>query len=162
MLTEAPHVRIEMISQPRYLAGARSMIASIAQRLGFAEAACGQIALAIDEAICNVITHGYQKRPDGRIWISIWPISEPSPGIRILIEDEGKQVDPESIRSRDLGEIRPGGLGVHIIKHVMDSAEYTRRAKCGMALCMEKHIGSAKTAAVGAEGTNGTCCCGTG
>lgn len=155
MPTTKPDLRIEMTSQPRYLAGARAMINSVAQRLGFAESVCGQIALAIDEAICNVITHGYQKRQDGKIWISVWPLGEPNPGIRILIEDEGRQVDPETIRSRDLTEIRPGGLGVHIIKHVMDSAEYSRRPERGMALLMEKHLqgGAACTCA-----SNGASC----
>lgn len=140
-----PHVRVELLSQPRYLSGARELVAAIAKRFGFDDGCCGQIALAVDEALCNVIRHGYNRREDGRIWISIWPnpsengvaATEPG-GIRIVIEDEARQVDPEQIKSRELEEIRPGGLGVHIIKQVMDSVRYEKRGPVGMKLTMSK------------------------
>src|SRR4029434_8191323 len=98
------------------------MVASVSRRLGFSEEACGQIALAVDEALCNVIRHGYERRKDGPIWVSLWPMDSNGggPGGRIVIEDEAKQIDPEEIKGRDLDEIRPGGLGVHIIRQVMD------------------------------------------
>jgi anti-sigma regulatory factor (Ser/Thr protein kinase) len=141
-----PDVRIEVVSQPRYLAGARDLVKAVAGRLGFDASACGRIALAVDEALCNVINHGYDKRPDGRIWVSIWPIGDPMPehpvGIRIIIEDQAKQVEPEKIKPRDLSEIRPGGLGVHIIREVMDVAKYEKRNGGGMRLIMEKRLDS--------------------
>ena len=139
----APDVRVEVISQPRYLAGARDLVKAVAGRLGFDAAQCGRIALAVDEALCNVINHGYEKRPDGRIWVSIWPLGAADPesiGIRITIEDHAKQVEPRAIKSRDLSEIRPGGLGVHIIKEVMDTVRYEKRNGGGMRLTMEKTI----------------------
>ena len=49
-----PDVRLELFSQPRLLAGARALISNIAQRIGFSEIICGQISLAIDEALCNI------------------------------------------------------------------------------------------------------------
>lgn len=139
-MTGDPHVKIDMLSQPRYLAGARAMIASVARRLGFREADCAHVALALDEALCNVIKHGYQKREDQHIWISVWPMEGNCCGIRILIEDAGRQVEPAEIRSRQLDDIRPGGLGVHIINQVMDHVEYAKRSDGGMALLMEKRI----------------------
>ncbi|MCL4199512.1 MAG: ATP-binding protein [Phycisphaerales bacterium] len=135
-----PHVKIDMLSQPRYLAGARAMIASVARRLGFGESDCAHVALALDEALCNVIKHGYEKRDDQHIWISIWPLHGSCCGIRILVEDRGRQVDPEEIRSRQLDDIRPGGLGVHIISQVMDRVQYAKREGGGMSLLMEKHL----------------------
>lgn len=139
-MTEQPHLQLELFSQPRYLAATRSLIAAVAQRMGFAECTCGQIALALDEALCNVINHGYQRAEDGRIWISVWPLGNPPTGIRILIEDRGCQVEPETIRSRDLDEIRPGGLGVYIISRIMDRAEFSKREGGGMALLLEKDL----------------------
>jgi anti-sigma regulatory factor (Ser/Thr protein kinase) len=47
-------------------------------------------------------------------------------------------VDPATIRSRDLDDIRPGGLGVHIIHEVMDEVRYERRDSRGMRLTMVK------------------------
>jgi anti-sigma regulatory factor (Ser/Thr protein kinase) len=140
-----PHLRLELFSQPRYLSGARDMISAVAKRLGFDDTACGQLALAVDEALCNVIRHGYGRRPDGRIWISIWPLSESEGkpgGIRIVIDDLAAQVDPETIRGRDLDDIRPGGLGVYIIRQVMDAVRYERRDEGGMRLHMVKVLGA--------------------
>ncbi len=143
-----PPIRVQLMSDPTYLSGAREMVASVARRLGFSEEGCGQIALAVDEALCNVIRHGYERRKDGLIWINMWPLppanGSPSrlsgPGIAIVLEDEAKQVDPSKIKSRDLDEIRPGGLGVHIIQQVMDEAVYEKRDSVGMRLTLIKRV----------------------
>jgi serine/threonine-protein kinase RsbW len=137
----APDIRVQMVSDPVYLSGARELVSAVAKRLGFADEASGQIALALDEALCNVIRHGYERRRDGPIWVSIWPLEAENgrgPGLRIVVEDEARQVEPEEIRSRDLDEVRPGGLGVHIIQEVMDEAVYTKRPHTGMRLTMVK------------------------
>jgi anti-sigma regulatory factor (Ser/Thr protein kinase) len=135
-----PSIRLEMASQARFLAGARAMISNLAQRLGFSDIHCGQISLAVDEALCNIINHGYDKRPDGRIWLSVWTIDGDRPAIRIVIEDRAKQVDPNSIKSRNLEDIRPGGLGVYIIREVMDEVKYEKREGGGMRVTMSKRV----------------------
>jgi len=135
-----PHVRLEMLSQARFLAGARAMISNLAQRLGFNEIHCGQISLAVDEALCNIINHGYSKKPDGRIWLNIWALESDPPAMHIVIEDRARQVDPATIRSRDLEDIRPGGLGVYIIREVMDHVRYEQRDGGGMRLTMTKRL----------------------
>ena len=83
------------------------------RRLGFTEEACAQIALAVDEALCNVIRHGYERRKDAPIWLSIFPLGQAGKvtGLRIVVEDEARQVDPEQIKSRDLDEIPQRGAG---------------------------------------------------
>ena len=63
--TAEPEVQLRMFSQPRFLAAVRALVGTMAQRLGFKEMQCGQISLAVDEALCNVITHGYERKPDG-------------------------------------------------------------------------------------------------
>jgi anti-sigma regulatory factor (Ser/Thr protein kinase) len=136
--TREPDMRLEMLSQPRLLAAARAMVGQFAQRMGFSEGACGQISLAVDEALCNIINHGYERRTDGRIWLNLWGLDGCSSTLRIVIEDRAKQVDPAIIRSRDLEDIRPGGLGVHIIREVMDSVQYEQRESGGMRLSMSK------------------------
>ncbi len=136
-----PEVRLQMFSQPRFLAGARALVGSVAQRLGFNEMQCGQISLAIDEALCNVITHGYKRRPDGRLWMDLWALDGEPAGIKIVIKDLAAQVDPDKIQPRDLNDIRPGGLGVHIIREVMDEVTYEQRSGGGMRLTLIKHLG---------------------
>ncbi|MBM4107535.1 MAG: ATP-binding protein [Phycisphaerae bacterium] len=137
------HVRIELQSNPLYLCGVRDMVSSVARRLGLGEPAAAQIALALDEALCNVIRHGYDRRKDQPIVVELTPIgpAERAEGLRVVIEDRGRQVEPEAIKGRDLADIRPGGLGVHIIREVMDSVVYERLPEVGMRLTMEKRAG---------------------
>lgn len=138
--THEPAIRLEMTSQARFLAAARAMIGNLAQRVGFTEVLSGQMSLAVDEALCNIINHGYEKRPDGRIWINVWVLDSQRPGLQIVIEDRAKQVDPQTIKSRNLEDIRPGGLGVYIIREIMDEVRYEKREGGGMRLTMLKRV----------------------
>lgn len=147
-ISTPPHILIELRSHPQYLSGVREMLSSVTKRLGFSDTQCSQVALAVDEALCNVMRHGYKRRTDQPIWVKVWPLDAgwaeavegaEAAAIRIVIEDQAEQVDPAVIRSRNLDEIRPGGLGVHIIKEVMDEARYEKReGGVGMRLTMVK------------------------
>ncbi len=133
-----PTIRIELLSRPDLLAPVRAMIVSLAERFGFDDIESGHLALAVDEALANVIRHGYESRADGRIWIAVHLIECPVRTFRIEIEDEGRQVDPSLINPRDLDEIRPGGLGVHIMREVTDACDFETRQPRGMRLVLEK------------------------
>ncbi len=137
---DAPDMLLEMFSQPRFLAGARALVSNVAQRIGFSQHHCGQISLAVDEALCNIIKHGYDRSPTGRIWMSLWALDGDPPGIKIVLEDRARQVDLQSIKSRDLEDIRPGGLGVFIIAEIMDQVQYEHRAGGGMRLTMTRRV----------------------
>ncbi len=139
-------IELRLLSHPTYLAGARELVSGITRRLGFDDKDSGKIALAVDEALANIINHGYRRAPDRPIWIRLWAEAEPGvPGVRIVIEDEAPQVDVARICGRDLEDVKPGGLGVHIIRQVMDTAEYSKRDPVGMRLTMVKHLSTGDT-----------------
>jgi anti-sigma regulatory factor (Ser/Thr protein kinase) len=147
MTEEAPSIEIKLLSDPMFLAGARELILGLTHRLGFKQDASGQIALAVDEALANIINHGYERQCDKPIWIQIWTTAHnDEPGLRIHIEDEAKQIDPDSICGRDLDDVKPGGLGVHIIRQVMDTVVYEKKDCCGMRLKMSKKLASDQNA----------------
>jgi anti-sigma regulatory factor (Ser/Thr protein kinase) len=149
-MNENPHIRVELLSNPAYLSGARELIASVCKRLGFDDLACSKVALAVDEALCNVIRHGYKYAENRPIWISLWPLEDATgkpEGIRLTIEDEADQVDPACMKGRALEDIKPGGLGVHIIRDVMDEVCYEKRESVGMRLVMSKRVPRAATPA---------------
>lgn len=135
---EQDHLTLRIVSQPRYLCAVRAMIDSIAERLGFDDATRGTMILAVDEALTNVIRHGYDNADDKPIWIKINPL-DGDRGIRIVIEDECPQIDPARLTGRDLADVKPGGLGVHIMKQVMDAVTIEpREGSLGMRLSMTK------------------------
>ena len=68
------------------------------------------------------------------------PVPKPDE-LLIKIFDFAENVDLDSIQSRDLDDIRPGGLGVHIIHQVMDSVEYKNQpGATGNVLEMRKKL----------------------
>lgn len=137
------HIRIELRSNPVYLSGARELVGAVAKRLGFEDVTCSKISLAVDEALCNIIRHGYDRATDRPIWISIAPVgdADDAEGIRVVIEDEARQVEPDQLKGRELEDVRPGGLGVHIIREVMDQARYEKReGGRGMRLTLLKRV----------------------
>lgn len=158
-MPDTPHLILQVQSNPLFLSGVREMVSNVAKRLGFADESCSQMALAVDEALCNVIRHGYQKAPDKPIWLTLYALGgvgtpdtlaagQPNPvsALKIVIEDEAQQVDLAKIKSRDLDDIRPGGLGVHIIREVMDEVSYEHRKPSGMRLTMVKKRAAAAPA----------------
>jgi len=143
MMSDRPDIRVELLSDPAYLSGARELISSVCKRLGFDDLTCSKVALAVDEALCNVIRHGYKYAENRPIWISLWPLRDDAgevSGIKLVIEDEAPQVDPSCMQGRDLEDVKPGGLGVHIIRDVMDEVCYEARETVGMKLTMIKRM----------------------
>ena len=140
-MSNSKPIKIELVSDPMYLCGARELVSSIAHRVGFGDMECSKISLALDEALSNIIRHGYNKQTDKPIWLSIYPQKPDDTtfgGIEIIIEDEAKQINPDTIIGRDLADIKPGGLGVHIMREVMDEVIFEKREGAGMRLRMSK------------------------
>ncbi len=134
-------IELKLISDPMYLCGARELVSCIARRIGFDDMDCSKISLAVDEALSNVIRHGYNRSFDKPIWLGISPLKADDDsigGIRIQIDDEAKQVDPCKMKGRDLQDVKPGGLGLHIISEVMDEVSHDRRSEKGMRMVMIK------------------------
>ena len=135
-------VELNIESSARCLPVVRSAVERMATMEGFGETDAHALTLAIDEALANVIKHGYDGRPDQSITITLSPTKSEDgrPGIAVEVRDHGRQVDPQSIQGRNLDDVRPGGLGVHIIRAVMDVCEYSCPPEGGMLLRMVKYV----------------------
>jgi len=97
------------------------------ERLGVPGEAVQALELAVDEAVTNIILHGYPSS-NGRIWISCGVEGRM---VRVRIEDEGVPFDPTVAPEPDLegdADERPiGGLGIHLIRRMTDELRYERR-----------------------------------
>lgn len=87
---------------------------------------------SVDEALANVIRHAYKERAGLPIEVTCRRLyagagKQRARGLEILVTDEGTPPDKKKLRGRPLGEIRPGGLGLHFIKQSMDEIEFQRR-----------------------------------
>ena len=138
---DSTDLHLELESDPNILPNVREQLKVWTRAHGWTDEQTGEIILAVDEALCNVIRHGYDSQGAQKILLTARIIQEPKhgEGLEIHIRDFGKQIDPAKIRGRDLDNIRPGGLGVHIIRAMMSSAEYSRADGGGMLLVMRKY-----------------------
>lgn len=132
-----PEISIRLFSDPQLLAPVRALMDTLAKSVGFGEKSRGLLTLALDEALANVIRHGYKERTDEMIWLNLWRLRDPV-GIRIVLEDLGRSVDPAMIKGRELDDVRPGGLGVHIIRETMNESRWENRPGGGMRLTLTK------------------------
>ncbi|MEE8332346.1 MAG: ATP-binding protein [Alphaproteobacteria bacterium] len=108
-------------ARPDRMALVRKSIRGAALDYGFDDFAIQEIVLAISEACQNVMRHSYTERETGDIVVSL---SRTAERLIIRVTDFAPTVDPTKIRSRDLSDIRPGGLGVHFITELMETVEY--------------------------------------
>ena len=108
-------------SHPENLRRVRALMTDILSISQISEQDSQMITLAIDEACSNIIKHGYKNNYNQKIDITVDLKTEL---LTITIIDEGIKFNIHSIEPRDVSKIRPGGLGIHIIKQVMDSVEY--------------------------------------
>ncbi|MCB2108028.1 MAG: SpoIIE family protein phosphatase [Rhodobacteraceae bacterium] len=80
------------------------------------------LVMAVDESCQNIIRHAYKGVPEpGDIVIDFVREGD---SLAVLLMDFAEPVDPEKIKSRDLNDVQPGGLGVHLIKSVTDDARF--------------------------------------
>ena len=134
-------IRLSIASTPAYLAVVRAALERLCELIGFDEASRGGIVLAVDEALTNVIKHAYHGRPDQPIDITFRSVvGGEAAGLQIELRDWGERADAGQIRSRDLDDVRPGGLGVHIMHNCMDQVEYAPAPDGGTRLTMVKKL----------------------
>ena len=129
---------IEFPASPTWFQTLRRLVFTASVQCGFSDRNAGQIAMAVDEALTNIHRHGYQNDEQGRVILHIRTTVEPVPRIDIQIDDDAEQVDVSTIQSRNLDEVRPGGLGVHLIQTIMDESIWETRDSGGMRLRMSK------------------------
>lgn len=122
-------------SETCHLGRVRKEARAFLEDSGFDEEESAVLVLAIDEACTNVIRHAYhhQCRPV-RLHMTFR-----NNQLRVVLRDYGESCDPKTIKSRALTEIRPGGVGVHIIRQVFDEVKYTPKPR-GTELLMIKNF----------------------
>ncbi|MBD3291118.1 ATP-binding protein [candidate division KSB1 bacterium] len=124
-------------AEPKYLKINRLSIKLLCELIGFSTVESNNITLAIDEACSNVIRHAYNGPSKEPIHIKCNIYGNK---IEFLIRDFGRKANVDQIKSRELDEIRPGGLGVHLIKTVMDEVMYDTNFEKGNQLKLIKHF----------------------
>ena len=112
-------------SKTENLSEIRDFVSTNALAAGMPAATIDNIILAVDEACTNIIKHAYKLSPQGEIIIKIDYDEEK---FTVTIIDYGKSFEPDRVPQPDLQkyyrEHRVGGLGMYLMKSLMDDVEY--------------------------------------
>jgi serine/threonine-protein kinase RsbW len=125
----APHTNEFVIpSQTDHLREVREFVSTIARQFGFSDDDINKIVLAVDEACTNIIKHAYGYRKNHTIKLSI---HTQGTAFEVTICDHGRPFDPAGIPQPNMKEylshFKKGGLGMYLMKTVMDKVEYDFR-----------------------------------
>jgi serine phosphatase RsbU (regulator of sigma subunit)/putative methionine-R-sulfoxide reductase with GAF domain/anti-sigma regulatory factor (Ser/Thr protein kinase) len=103
----------------------RNFVGDYARSSGMVDRDVYAIQLAVDEACSNIIEHAYEGISDGRIEISC---ESQKSNLTILVSDWGKSFDPSQVNAPgltdDLSERQIGGLGIFLMRKMMDKVKY--------------------------------------
>jgi serine/threonine-protein kinase RsbW len=129
-------MELKFPSDTRYLEMVRDLARRFAEASGFAAQDAQNIGLAVDEATTNVIEHAYHGSKDREVEIHFDPEDDT---LSIQILHDGDPLDPAQLPEFDLERFvtdqRTGGMGVYIMKKVMDRVDYAK-AGSGKNMCL--------------------------
>ena len=117
----------------------RQYIEQASSRLGVSPEILGDLLLVVDEAVTNVIIHGYD---DSEGVVKLHMETEGS-SVIISIQDQAKDFDANMVNAPKLDTAlkdRPfGGMGIFLIRKMTDEAEFLSLAGGGNELRLVKH-----------------------
>jgi serine/threonine-protein kinase RsbW len=121
----ANKLHLKIPSQTEKLYAVRSFVAEAAHSFGFDEETMNKISIAVDEACTNIIKHSYKFAPNKEIDITI--VMNGSK-FEVVIAHRGASFDPDAVKPPNMKEYlshyRKGGLGMHLMRSLMDKVEY--------------------------------------
>ena len=123
-------------SHPARFSEVRKEMESFAKSIGMAEEASHAVGLVLNEALANIIRHGYGGASDKPIRVTA---ESGEKELKIQIRDWAKPFDPALIKQRYDDELKPGGLGLICIRKLMDDAQFERLPD-GMLLTLTKKM----------------------
>lgn len=130
-------VKMALPCKGEYVGVVRLTISAIANRMGFNVEEIEDIKVAVSEGCTNAIKHSQDEIFDLDIRVY-------NNKLEIIIKDSGKGFEVEKIPQPDLENPKENGLGLFIIKTLMDEVSLDSKVGEGSQLTMVKFLGDGK------------------
>lgn len=116
--------RIELPSIPESIAQVEEFLDLLRDECQFKEDVCGNVVIAVTEAVNNGIYHGNKCDPAKLVVILFSQISPYK--ICLSVQDEGDGFSPDILPDPTSPELidKPGGRGVFLMKNLADKVEF--------------------------------------
>src|SRR5438477_9142298 len=128
--------KVEFISHTDNLALMRNCVRDFLNGFPFSEKERLLMVLGVDEACTNIIRYAYRLRDDQLIALSMEGLRK---CVRMRLRDYGEQVTPQEMKGRSHGMIKPGGLGLYLIRNAFDEVDYLLKRQ-GTELVLTKNL----------------------
>ncbi len=132
-------------SQLENLARIAEYISERAALAGLNEHQVFEVQMAIDEACTNSMKHAYEGREDGEVSVCCYVEDD---DFVVRVTDSGKPFDPTAIPPPDLSspleDRQEGGLGLFLMRELMDSVEFHAGPGVGNQVIMRKRRKASK------------------
>ncbi|MFQ6110622.1 MAG: ATP-binding protein [Nitrospinota bacterium] len=128
-------IKLSLRSDPRFLKAVRGLVRRLCELGGLSQQESWEVTLAVDEALSNIIRHGYGGETDKPI-IMTCELEEGR--LEFTLEDFGRPVEREEVAPREPAGLGLGGLGLHFIRSVMDEVDYQKGSPRGTRLRLVK------------------------
>lgn len=145
-MNDKSKIRISVPGTIDYLDVIREFVTGQAGSAGFSAANVDEIVLAMDEAVANIIEHAYEDSllPEDKQILIINIQNEPQE-LRFTLSDFGQPYDPTVAPDVDLeshyAQAKQDGLGIYMIRQLMDEISYVYDNQKGNMLTLIKHKG---------------------
>jgi anti-sigma regulatory factor (Ser/Thr protein kinase) len=128
--------KLEFSSHTGNLALMRDHVREFLDGYPFSEKERILIVLGVDEACTNIIRYAYELRDDQLIGLSMEGLRD---CVRMRLRDYGKQTPRNKMQGRDQHTIKPGGLGLHLMRDAFDKVDYILKRR-GTELVLTKNL----------------------
>ena len=118
----------------------REFVVQAAKQAGFDKSATYAVELSVDEAFTNIIEHAYGGEGKGDIDCSV-EITDQE--FIVILYDQGCPFDPSKVpvpnHNVPLEELKPRGVGLFLIRKMMDEVQFEFTPERGNILTLKKH-----------------------
>ena len=140
-LSETLIIRNDLKDVPKFSA----FMKSVTEKLNMEQSLARQLRLAVEEAVVNVIDYAYPAGQEGEIEVRMM---SDGMNLKTVIIDSGVAFDPTTIEKADTSlsaeDRQIGGLGILLVRELMDSVNFERTNKQNI-LTLTKKLNNSKT-----------------
>jgi serine/threonine-protein kinase RsbW len=133
--------RLVVTNDTKHLIVVRDFISRLIRQSKLPREDENKVILAVDEAVTNIIEHGYDEGTEGSIEIEV---EVDGNHFKVVIHDQGRLFNPESIPDPDMKDhVQKGykkGLGIFLMRQIMDEVRYKFKDGVKNELTLVKYI----------------------
>lgn len=133
-MTTPPATTPQTLDLPADLAGVaavQALVEAACEAAGLAPGKTFKLSMAVEELLTNVATHGVARAAGGPLRMTA-AVGRDGAALVVELSDDGPAFDPfrdarEPALDAALDDRPIGGLGVHLVRSMVDSVAYARR-----------------------------------